>query len=1152
MAETIFTIDASQAFATLDAMERRLAELEASTRRAQNATKSVFSPGGDLARREIAAIDQAQREYAELASATTRLKAAKEAAFDPRAITTYTKAIDQAESEMRNLERAAQATGVDLKKALEPPKGDGFGAAIFGQLKTAALSAAAGISFGAAITEGIRLNAEYERVRTSLGVILKDVEKADKLLARLNQFAAETPFGTEQINQAATALLAFGESEATVIDRLREIGTISAATGKDFNELTVIYGKARVAGVLYAEDINQLVEAGVPIIQEFAKQMNVSESQVKKLASEGKIGFNQLQTAFSNLTSEGGRFAGLLEAQGQTISGLASTLRDNFSQALRNAFSGIIPIVRELLGILNNLLGATKTQSQALEEERVAFLGVANQIRLTNVGTESRTKLINDLKAQYPQFLGQINAEKATNEQLQPVLDRINQSYVIRIALQKQQEKLRPLLEAQAEAEANLAKQQVSTNQQLAKAAEIAGVNIAAFKTQEEQVKAVTKALQEQAVFSTGGGQFGDARPLNEQARALESLRASQIGVFVQTNNQQQAQEKVNGAVEEQQKIVEQLKKTYGEIFDLATQTPETPTAPGTTPTTPGAPGAPGKVKSATEIAFENREKDIQRRQLLLNDLQDGFDKELETIRLHFDQLKIEYEKAGLDITALAERQAEAEFQAAVNFVNAPVEVDTEVSERVKAAGDAYINAKQAELERQRAIAGQEIDIAEERARRVVNVLRAGGASEQEIAETQRQFDLEVQRARLSAQLEFERQMLALIADTNSEQAESIRRNIALIEEQLANVDVQIETPTIDGGTGGGKKRSLWDFLGIDTQTEEGAEFAAQAEQMAQQVIASIQEMQAARVAAAEAEVDASDQRVDQLEDELDQEIRLAELGFANNVDLKRKQLEEEKKKNAQAREEAEKAKRAQLLTDTAIQASSLITSIANLFKSLSGLPFGAGIPIAIALSAAMLGFFVKSKIDAFKATRARFGASGFIGKDGVVTGRYHAAGGEKLEVERGEMVQVGDDGTRTRVEVVRRERVTEYMDLLRAANKGDRQEIALQALKLAEIETLPPAIQQRVFAQFATIQGADISRAMVDAPRVRQRQVSRLVFGESKPVNVRIEGGQNNERTNELLNLILAEMTRMRGVERWSHDGKTRTKGSITTKYLG
>ena len=1149
MAETIFTIDASGAFATLDNLERRLAELEASTKRAQNATKSVFSAGGDLARREVAALDQAQKEYLELASAATRLRAARDAAFDPRAISTYTKAIDGAEAEMRNLERAAESVGVDLKKALEPPKGQGFGAAIFGQLKTAALSAAAGISFGAAISEGIRLNAEYERVRTSLGVILKDVEKADKLLARLNQFAAETPFGTEQINQAATALLAFGESEATVIDRLREIGTISAATGKDFNELTVIYGKARVAGVLYAEDINQLVEAGVPIIQEFAKQMNVSESQVKKLASEGKIGFNQLQTAFSNLTSEGGRFAGLLEAQGQTISGLASTLRDNFSQALRNAFSGIIPIVRELLGILNNLLGATKTQSQALEEERVAFLGVANQIRLTNVGTESRTKLINDLKAQYPQFLGQINAEKATNEQLQPVLDRINQSYVIRIALQKQQEKLRPLLEAQAEAEANLAKQQVSTNQQLAKAAEIAGVNIAAFKTQEEQVKAVTKALQEQAVFSAGGGQFGDARPLNEQARALESLRASQIGVFVQTNNQQQAQEKVNGAVEEQQKIVEQLKKTYGEIFDLATQTPETPTAPGTAPTTPGAPAAPVKVKSATEIAFENREKDIQRRQLLLNDLQDGFDKELETIRLHFDQLKLEYEKAGLDITALAERQAEAEFQAAVNFVNAPVEVDTEVAERVKAAGDAYVNAKQAELERQRAIAGQEIDIAEERARRVVNVLRAGGASEQEIAETQRQFDLEVQRARLSAQLEFERQMLALIADTNSEQAESIKRNIALIEEKLANVDVQIETPSIDGGSGG-KKRSLWDFLGIDTQTEEGAEFAAQAEQMAQQVIASIQEMQAARVAAAEAEVDASDQRVDQLEDELDQEIRLAELGFANNVDLKRKQLEEEKKKNAQAREEAEKAKRAQLLTDTAIQASSLITAIANLFKSLSGVPFGAGIPIAIALSAAMLGFFVKSKIDAFKATKARFGATGFIGKDGIVQGRYHAQGGEKLEVERGEMVQVADDGSKTRVEVVRRERVMEYMDLLRAANAGDRPAIAMQALKLAQIETLPPAIQQRIFSEFASMQGADITNAFIQAPTVRKKNVQRLVFGKKDAISVRVDGNDSRQ-TNELLNRILLEMTKRKGEEKWSADGKTRTRGSVTTKFL-
>ena len=70
---------------------------------------------------------------------------------------------------------------------------------------------------------------------------------------------------------------------------------------------------------MYAEDINQLVDAGIPIIREFAKQLGVSESQVKKLASEGKISFEELQLAFFNLSKEGSQFSKLAAEQANTL-----------------------------------------------------------------------------------------------------------------------------------------------------------------------------------------------------------------------------------------------------------------------------------------------------------------------------------------------------------------------------------------------------------------------------------------------------------------------------------------------------------------------------------------------------------------------------------------------------------------------------------------------------------------------------------------------------------------------------------------------------------------------------------------------------------------------------------------------------------------
>ena len=69
--------------------------------------------------------------------------------------------------------------------------------------------------------------------------------------------------------------------------RRGRVGDIAAGTNQDFNELAVVFGKAKVQGRLFGEDINQLTGRGIPIIGEFAKQFGVAEGEVKKLVSEG-------------------------------------------------------------------------------------------------------------------------------------------------------------------------------------------------------------------------------------------------------------------------------------------------------------------------------------------------------------------------------------------------------------------------------------------------------------------------------------------------------------------------------------------------------------------------------------------------------------------------------------------------------------------------------------------------------------------------------------------------------------------------------------------------------------------------------------------------------------------------------------------------
>ncbi len=221
-----------------------------------------------------------------------------------------------------------------------------------GQLKK--LQGTAVKAFGAfavfSAVKGIaNLGIEMEQTRVAFSTFLGDADKANATIKELNEFSNVTPFTNDQVIKAGKSLLAFGTPVENLKKQLKSIGDISAGTGKDFNELTTIYGKAQIAGTLYAEDINQLVEAGIPIIGEFAKQLGVPEGEIKKLASQGKIGFGELQTAFQNLTGDGGMFFDLMEKQSKTVGGQISTLKGKLGDVGVTLGEALLPVLQDMI-----------------------------------------------------------------------------------------------------------------------------------------------------------------------------------------------------------------------------------------------------------------------------------------------------------------------------------------------------------------------------------------------------------------------------------------------------------------------------------------------------------------------------------------------------------------------------------------------------------------------------------------------------------------------------------------------------------------------------------------------------------------------------------------------------------------------------------
>ena len=490
---------------------------------------------------------------------------------------------------------------------------------------------------------------------------------------------------------------------------------------------------------------------------------------------------------------------------------------------------------------------------------------------------------------------------------------------------------------------------------------------------------------------------------------------------------------------------------------------------------------------------------------------------------------------------------------------------DEQIKKREELA-DREQKSAQESLKSEKSIRDSQIALAEERGNQLVLIAQKSGAKQEEVEKLKKAFQLATQRARLESELKFQQDLLSITDAGDTKQIEGIRQKIALLQEQLKTINIDITTPDISNK----KPKSLLELLGLDLKDIPIVEKAAQ------QIVDSLSKISAARVEEATAAVESADRKVEAATEALDREIELAQLGFASNVDRKREELETTKQAQKEAIAEQKKAAKTQLLIDSSIQASGIITSTVNLVKSWSTIPFGVGLLAAAAQIAGLFALItnIKSKARAISST-ARYGKTGFITEKGIVDGRMHSQGGERLEVERGELVQVLDDGTTKRLHVVRRENTAKYSTLLSAANEGDDSKVVSAAFDLVAFKQMPVHIQNQIIERYIekhekglpaseipvhaqnriiaqnNLSGSSLGMTIAikesNMPELNQHKVAKRVAGNSK-TTVTID----NNQTNEILQKMLAVMIKQtaKPPEQWTNNGNTRIRGGVKTNY--
>lgn len=173
---------------------------------------------------------------------------------------------------------------------------------------------------------------EFQQLEIAFQTMLGSKAEADKLMSQLIQTAVITPFNMSDVANSAKQLLAYGVEADKVNETLIRLGDIAAGLSIPINDLAYLYGTTMVQGRMYTADLNQFLGRGIPLTEELAKQFGVTKNKVKSLVEEGKVGFPEVEKAIISLTSEGGKFGGLMEAQSKSITGQISNIEDSIEQ----------------------------------------------------------------------------------------------------------------------------------------------------------------------------------------------------------------------------------------------------------------------------------------------------------------------------------------------------------------------------------------------------------------------------------------------------------------------------------------------------------------------------------------------------------------------------------------------------------------------------------------------------------------------------------------------------------------------------------------------------------------------------------------------------------------------------------------------------
>lgn len=197
-------------------------------------------------------------------------------------------------------------------------------------------------------TVGINYNAQMEQYRTMFTTLTGSAEEADRVIQQLQADAQKSPFDSASLIQANQYLISAGVSADEARVMINNLGNAVAATGGGSAELERMaqnLQQIQNVGKATQQDIKQFANAGINIYGLLAESTGKTVAEVKEM----DVTYEELSKAFAMASSEGGKYYGAMEAQGQTLNGSLNATKESIQMLLGSITESAMPVIVQVL-----------------------------------------------------------------------------------------------------------------------------------------------------------------------------------------------------------------------------------------------------------------------------------------------------------------------------------------------------------------------------------------------------------------------------------------------------------------------------------------------------------------------------------------------------------------------------------------------------------------------------------------------------------------------------------------------------------------------------------------------------------------------------------------------------------------------------------